>query len=133
MKRFLAMLIAAATLTFGGMAHAEEPEPFDLNKATVEQLMAIPDANITEELAKAAQEQAMCSWRGKTELSDGRITAATAPLIYDGELYGFARCVVSMRMGDQHVTILTLAAVALAASWRLASAFARRSRLRTLS
>ena len=33
MKRFLAMLIAAATLTFGGMAHAEEPEPFDLNKA----------------------------------------------------------------------------------------------------
>ena len=53
MKRFLAMLIAAATLTFGGMAHAEEPEPFDLNKATVEQLMAIPDANITEELAKA--------------------------------------------------------------------------------
>ena len=35
MKRFLAMLIAAATLTFGGMAHAEEPEPFDLNKATV--------------------------------------------------------------------------------------------------
>lgn len=53
MKRFLAMLIAAATLTFGGMAYAEEPEPFDLNKATVEQLMAIPDANITEELAKA--------------------------------------------------------------------------------
>ncbi len=53
MKRFLAMLIAAATLTFGGMAFAEEPEPFDLNKATVEQLMAIPDANITEELAKS--------------------------------------------------------------------------------
>ena len=53
MKRFLAMLIAAATLTFGGMANAEELAPFDLNKATVEQLMAIPDANITEELAKA--------------------------------------------------------------------------------
>ena len=34
MKRFLAMLIAAATLTFGGMAHAEEPEPFDLNGGT---------------------------------------------------------------------------------------------------
>lgn len=72
----------------------------------------LPD---TEELAKAAQDQTMCSWRGKTELSDGRVTAATAPLIYDGELYGFARCVVSMRMVDQHVTILTLAGVALAA------------------
>lgn len=43
MKRFLAMLIAAATLTFGGMANAEELAPFDLNKATVEQLMAIPE------------------------------------------------------------------------------------------
>ncbi len=31
----------------------------------------LPD---TEELAKAAQDQTMCSWRGKTELSDGRVT-----------------------------------------------------------
>lgn len=53
MKRLFALMLTMAFLCIGSAAMADEPEPFDLNKATVEQLMSIPDANITEEMAKA--------------------------------------------------------------------------------
>ena len=61
MKRFLALLLTMAFLCIGSVALADEPEPFDLNKATVEQLMSIPDANITEEMAKAMIEMSKSS------------------------------------------------------------------------
>ena len=61
MKRFLALLLTMAFLCIGSVALADEPEPFDLNKATVEQLMSIPDANITEEMAKAMIEMSKTS------------------------------------------------------------------------
>ena len=61
MKRFLALLLTMAFLCIGSVALADEPEPFDLNKATVEQLMSIPDANITEEMAKAKIEMSKTS------------------------------------------------------------------------
>ena len=54
MKRFLALLLTMAFLCIGSVALADEPEPFDLNKATVEQLMSIPDANITDEMSKTS-------------------------------------------------------------------------------
>lgn len=51
MKRFFAIFMTLAFLCVGTAAMAEGA--FDLNKATVEQLMSIPDANITEDMAKA--------------------------------------------------------------------------------
>ncbi len=51
MKRLFALLMALAFICAAAPAMAEEA--FDLNKATVEQLMAIPKANISEDMAKA--------------------------------------------------------------------------------
>lgn len=53
MKRVIALLLTVALMGISSVAFAQdELEPFDLNNATVEQLMAIPDAFITEEIAK---------------------------------------------------------------------------------
>ena len=60
MKKFLASLLAAAFLVAGPAWAGDDDEEvipgedaFDLNKATVEQLMEIPDANISREMAEA--------------------------------------------------------------------------------
>ena len=54
MKKLLAALAMGALLSFSGQAMAEPGEDaFDLNKATVEQLMSIPDANLTKDMAEA--------------------------------------------------------------------------------
>lgn len=57
MKRFVTMLLTVALLSIGSVAMADD-EAFDLNKASVEQLMSIPDANITEDMAKAMVQMA---------------------------------------------------------------------------
>ena len=55
MKTSLATLLLGAFLCVSSPALAEDvelgPDAFDLNKATAEQLMEIPDANITPEMA----------------------------------------------------------------------------------
>lgn len=60
MKRFFALLLTMAFVCISTAAMAEE-DAFDLNKATVEQLMAIPDANINEDMAKAIIAQSKIS------------------------------------------------------------------------
>lgn len=57
MKRFIAALMTVAFMSIGTAALAQD-DVFDLNKATVEQLMSIPDANITEDMAKAMVDMA---------------------------------------------------------------------------
>lgn len=62
MKKSLAALLFGAFLLTSSPALAEDvelgPDAFDLNKATAEQLMEIPDANITPEMAAAIVEMA---------------------------------------------------------------------------
>jgi len=55
MKRIIALVLTMALLLgISPVAFAQgEPEPFDLNNCTVEQLMSIPDAFITREIAEA--------------------------------------------------------------------------------
>lgn len=56
MKKSLVPLLLCVLLCSSVPALAEDmelgPDAFDLNKATVEQLMEIPDANITPEMAE---------------------------------------------------------------------------------
>ena len=56
MKKTLSSLLLGAFLCAASPALAEDvelgPDAFDLNKATAEQLMEIPDANITPDMAK---------------------------------------------------------------------------------
>jgi len=72
---------------------------------------AIPE---TQEIDQARESGSLACWEGRCA-PYGRVIAATTPLLFDGTLYGFIRCVAPMRMVDQHVLMLTLAAVALAA------------------
>ena len=62
MKNILATLFLGACLFSASPLLAEEtevgPDAFDLNKATVEQLMEIPDANISKDMANAIVETA---------------------------------------------------------------------------
>lgn len=62
MKKSLATLFLGAFLCASSPALAEDvelgPDAFDLNKATAEQLMEIPDANITPEMANEIVEMA---------------------------------------------------------------------------
>ena len=53
MKRAIALLMTVALLSVSSVALTQEPDPFDLNNCTVEQLMAIPDAFITRDIAEA--------------------------------------------------------------------------------
>ncbi len=54
MKKLFASLVLGGMIAFSGNAMAEPGEgAFDLNKATVEQLMSIPDANINKDMAEA--------------------------------------------------------------------------------
>ena len=62
MKNSLSALLFGAFLCVASPALAEDvelgPDAFDLNKATAEQLMEIPDANITPDMAAAIVEMA---------------------------------------------------------------------------
>mgnify|MGYP005787098311 FL=1 len=58
MKKLLSSLSMCALLACAAPAMADDDmvpgeDAFDLNKATVEQLMSIPDANINQEMAEA--------------------------------------------------------------------------------
>ena len=53
MKHLFSLLLAATFLCFCIQAFAQTGEKFDLNNATIEQLMLIPGANITKDMAKA--------------------------------------------------------------------------------
>ncbi|GAU09517.1 helix-hairpin-helix domain-containing protein [Desulfoplanes formicivorans] len=54
MKCIIPLLVMLLIVCLSGQVFAQdEPEPFDLNHATIEQLMSIPDADITEDIAKA--------------------------------------------------------------------------------
>ncbi|MDD2220330.1 MAG: helix-hairpin-helix domain-containing protein [Desulfoplanes sp.] len=54
MKYLVSLIVLMTALCLCGQAFAQDgPEPFDLNHATVQQLMSIPDADITEDIAKA--------------------------------------------------------------------------------
>ena len=54
MKKLFAAAAMALFLSLSSHAMAEPGEgAFDLNKATVEQLMSIPEANISKEMAEA--------------------------------------------------------------------------------
>ena len=62
MKKTLSSLFLGAFLCAASPALADDvelgPDAFDLNKATAEQLMEIPDANITPEMADAIVDMA---------------------------------------------------------------------------
>lgn len=56
MKQLLSLLLGVAFL-FSASVSMAEVERFDLNKGTVEQLTAIPNANISPEIAQAIIDQ----------------------------------------------------------------------------
>lgn len=70
----------------------------------------------TDDIAHLQTYQEISSWTGNSPQTGERITAVSAPLIYDGTLMGIMRYVTSMRLVDRQVVTLTLVAVALAAS-----------------
>lgn len=93
MKRFVTMLLTVALLSIGSVAMAQDEEAFDINKATVEQLMAIPDANITEDMAKAMVEMAkekpfkLAEDLLKVPGLDNKALEAINPVEQDGSLW----------------------------------------------
>ena len=66
----------------------------------------------TPDIVQLQTNQEISSWRGTASQTGERITAVSAPLIYDGTIVGIMRYVTSMRLVDRQVTVLTLAAVA---------------------
>lgn len=56
------------------------------------------------------------AWRGVSPQTGERVTAVSAPLLYNGKLVGILRYVTSMRLVDRQVIILTLIAVILSVS-----------------
>ena len=66
----------------------------------------------TPDILQLQTQQEISSWRGTSPQTGERITAVSAPLIYDGTIVGVMRYVTSMRLVDRQVTMLTLAAVA---------------------
>lgn len=93
MKRVIAMLLTVALLGISSVAFAQEPDPFDLNNATVEQLMAIPDAFITQEIAeewiKIAKEQPFVIMDDLFRVPglDNKMLEAINPVEQDGGLW----------------------------------------------
>lgn len=55
-------------------------------------------------------------WEGTSPQTGERITAVSAPLLYNGEMVGILRYVTSMRLVDRQVVVLTLVAVILSVS-----------------
>lgn len=70
----------------------------------------------TGDITQLQNTQAICSWKGTSSQTGERITAVSAPLLYNGEMVGIMRYVTSMRLVDRQVTILTLVAVILSVS-----------------
>lgn len=68
----------------------------------------------SEDITAAGTNEAISSWQGVSPLTGERITAVSAPLIYEGTLMGIMRYVTSMRIVDRQVIALTLIAVAAA-------------------
>lgn len=67
----------------------------------------------TEDIASLQADQETSSWKGVSPQTGERITAVSAPLVYNGELVGIMRYVTSMRLVDRQVAALTLVVVAL--------------------
>lgn len=66
----------------------------------------------TQDIQTLQETQEIASWTGTFSQTGERITAVSAPLIYDGTMVGIMRYVTSMRLVDRQVTVLTLAAIA---------------------
>lgn len=66
----------------------------------------------TQDIETLQQTQQIASWTGTFSQTGERITAVSAPLIYDGTMVGIMRYVTSMRLVDRQVAMLTLAAAA---------------------
>lgn len=68
----------------------------------------------TGDIAMAQGDRKISAWKGTASLTGERVTAVSAPLVYNGNLVGIMRYVTSMRMVDRQVMVLTLVAVAIA-------------------
>lgn len=66
----------------------------------------------TQDIKTLQETQEIASWTGTFSQTGERITAVSAPLIYDGTMVGIMRYVTSMRLVDRQVAMLTLAAAA---------------------
>lgn len=70
----------------------------------------------TGDIVQLQNNQTISSWKGTSSQTGERITAVSAPLLYNGELVGIMRYVTSMRLVDRQVVILTLVAVIISVS-----------------
>ena len=70
----------------------------------------------TEDIAQVQKTRDIAPWQGKLPQTGERITAVSAPLLYNGELVGILRYTTSMRLVDRQVVVLTLVAVILSVS-----------------
>lgn len=70
----------------------------------------------TGDIQMLQNSEEISSWAGLSEQTGERITAVSAPLLYNGELVGIMRYVTSMRLAERQVVVLTLVAVILAVS-----------------
>ena len=68
----------------------------------------------TPDIDQLQKDQQIASWQGVSPQTGERITAVSAPLMYDGTLVGMMRYVTSMRLVDGQVAVLTLVAAVLA-------------------
>ena len=68
----------------------------------------------TDDITQLQDTREISAWKGVSPQTGERITAVSAPLIYDGTLMGIMRYVTSMRVVDRQVTTMTLGAAALA-------------------
>lgn len=70
----------------------------------------------TGDINQLRHTQTISAWRGVSPQTGERVTAVSAPLLYNGKLVGILRYVTSMRLVDRQVIILTLIAVILSVS-----------------
>ena len=68
----------------------------------------------TADITQLQDSGEIASWKGVSPQTGERITAVSAPLIYDDDLGGIMRYVTSMGVVDRQVTTMTLGAAALA-------------------
>ncbi|MBR2490860.1 MAG: HAMP domain-containing histidine kinase [Ruminiclostridium sp.] len=68
----------------------------------------------TADITQLQETRQISSWKGVSPQTGERITAVSAPLVYDDDLVGIMRYVTSMRVVDRQVTTLTLVAAAMA-------------------
>ena len=70
----------------------------------------------TGDITQVQSYQEVATWKGVSSQTGERITAVSAPLLYNGELVGIMRYVTSMRLVDRQVLVMTLVAVILSVS-----------------